>query len=53
MTGLKDWLVRHDRSGRVAVVKGKSRATVERRYPTKDYTVLSAAPKAKAKRGRS
>jgi len=53
MTGFKDWLVRHDRSGRVTVVKGKRRATVESRYPAKDYTVLSAITKAEAKQRRA
>ena len=42
MAGLKHWLVRHDKTGRQIIVKGKRRALVERRYPAKDYTVLSA-----------
>jgi len=49
MTELKRWIVRHDRTGQQIIVKGKRLASVERRYPTNEYTVLGAMPPKKDK----
>ena len=34
------YVVRHDRSQREFVARGVNRRTVEKRFPSKDYTVL-------------